>query len=284
MSHCRWVPVVLITAILGAGCGSPGADPPTLVKTWFDAPLDGSSLPLAQVEIVSHSTAPGGVAEVEISVNGAVHSSGPPSDTQATLVTVRRPWVPEAPGSYTLQARARGNDGSWGDSAQVVVTILADTPEPPPTPMATATPTAAETETSAPTDTPSPTPTGTETPEPTVTPTTAPSATPTVADVQFPVVSISHSPSGTGVPNQDQTVTFTANASDNVGVVRIEIWVTPPGGSAMLARACTNTTTCVYQGGPYTVGDLIYLARAWDAANNLTSTFPTTIFIFPVVQ
>ncbi len=65
-------------------------------------------------------------------------------------------------------------------------------------------------------------------------------------------------------------------------MVRIEIWVTPAGQGAQLVKTCNNQTSCVYQGGPYPVGELIYQAKAWDAAGNTGSSFPATIWIHAV--
>ena len=107
-------------------------------RTWIDAPLDASSLPLAQVEIISHSADPFGVTQMELSVNGKPVRVDPAggAGSQKLFVTTRQLWNPTAAGNYTLLVRAQNTYGVWGDPAQVVVTIgLA------PTPAQTATPT-----------------------------------------------------------------------------------------------------------------------------------------------
>jgi hypothetical protein len=111
-----------------------------------------------------------------------------------------------------------------------------------------------------------------------------PSPTAPPPDTQAPSVSISHSPSGSSVPT-GKTITFTANASDNVGVSRIDLWVTAPGQFPVLAKTCTNSTSCSYTGGPYnSMGNLSYFATAADAAGHETNSGATTILIYVVVS
>lgn len=105
--------------------------------------------------------------------------------------------------------------------------------------------------------------------------------TPTPADGQRPVLAIVHAPVGPGRPDSDDTVTFTATASDNVGVARVEIWIRPPGGNiSVLVKACLGTSTCVHAGGPFPAGQLEYFARAWDAAGNEAETTHTLLRIY----
>lgn len=173
-------------------------------RAWIDAPLDGSHLPLAAYEVVYHGTDPGGVTQLELSVNGAVVASSPSADAAETLVTVRYNWEPAAAGNYTLQARAQGRSGAWGEHATAVVVVgEVETPTPTPTPSEeptlpptpeTPVPTPEEPAPVPPTDTPIPptdtpvlpTPTPvTPTPTPTpVTPTPTPPQGPTVTFMQ----------------------------------------------------------------------------------------------------
>jgi hypothetical protein len=81
-----------------------------------------------------------------------------------------------------------------------------------------------------------------------------------------------------------KTITFTANASDNVGVTRIDMWVTAPGGWPTKVNTCSNTTSCSYTGGPYnTQGNLSYFAIAADAAGLEANSGANTILIYIVV-
>lgn len=102
--------------------------------------------------------------------------------------------------------------------------------------------------------------------------------TPTPVDDEPPLVQIAHAPTGVGQPDTSDVVTFTATATDNVGVARIEIWLTGPGSQqARLVRSCSNVPSCIYPGGPFPSGTGSYFARAWDIAGNVGES-PTTRF------
>ena len=112
----------------------------------------------------------------------------------------------------------------------------------------------------------------------------SPTAPPPAPDTQAPSVSVSHSPSGSSIPT-GTSITFTANASDNVGVTRIDIWLTAPGQFPGKVKTCTNATSCNYTGGPYSsMGNLSYYAVAADAAGHETTSAVTTILIYVVVS
>jgi len=129
-----------------------------------------------------------------------------------------------------------------------------------------------------PTITPSPTqPAG---PTPSLTPTQTPSATPptpptptpsatTFVDNKPPSVSIGINPAG---PFEGDPVMYTATAGDNVGVVKIEIYIWSENNENGLAMTCFNDTVCEYEGGPYSEGIVEYEARAYDAAGNMASS------------
>ncbi len=139
------------------------------------------------------------------------------------------------------------------------------TPVPPtatPTRTPTATPTRTPTNTpvGAPTNTPVP-PTATPTRTPTNTPVGAPTNTPVPADTTPPVLSNLQPPSGGHVTAGTRTVSV--NASDNVGVVRVEFTISNAPGCTVTAPpyACQLNFT----------GSLFTLAaRAFDAAGNST--------------
>ena len=129
-----------------------------------------------------------------------------------------------------------------------------------------------------PTPTPTATATATNTPTPTATPTLTPTLNP---DVRPPVVSITLAPPR---PTTDDALVFTARAEDNEAVGRIEIWVQAPGAPDLVrVQTCLESTTCVYNGGPYQAGDLFYRAFAWDLAENqdATAVMQTAVLSIP---
>ncbi len=125
MKHTILVFLSILFVTIGVAC-SPGVSQ-NVVKpgplSWIDAPLPGSNLPLAQLQVTSHSSDPLHIAQIELSVNGGVLRTDPASDSAATLVTTKQQWIPPGPGNYTLMVRAQNAAGAWGDYAQAVVTI-----------------------------------------------------------------------------------------------------------------------------------------------------------------
>lgn len=108
-----------LLAMLAAGCAFPSdaGTPPPQIQTWIDAPLDGSTIPLAPYTfVVSASIYPGGVDDFELWVNGVLEetvavmflSAGGPSKYAYSEYE----WTPPAPGSYLLEARGLNSQGS----------------------------------------------------------------------------------------------------------------------------------------------------------------------------
>lgn len=156
---------LLFAVALGVGfMFQDGAAAAAGTRSWIDAPLNGSNLPLAAVEVVSHSTNPGGISKVELSVDGAIVGTAANSDMGQTLLVARMEWKPSAPGNYTIMVRAQDSSGNWGSHAKSVVTIagIAQTITPTVTPKTTVTSTPTATPTGVP---PSPTATATPSPE-----------------------------------------------------------------------------------------------------------------------
>jgi hypothetical protein len=96
-------------------------------RTWFDAPLDGMRLPPDPYPVVIHAYDPGGVTQVEFSVNGAVLANLTPR-TDAGLSQVEYKWNPEKAGNFLLRARSQSAGGAWNSEAVVNVTIGDFTP------------------------------------------------------------------------------------------------------------------------------------------------------------
>ena len=92
---------------------------------WIDAPLDQSSLPLAQYLVVSHASDPSGISSFELSVDGKVYHTDPAPGDQAggTIVHIQQAWLPDTPGEYLLALRAANAHGDFGPYAYAHVTV-----------------------------------------------------------------------------------------------------------------------------------------------------------------
>lgn len=96
----------------------------SITKVWFDKPLPGSQYfygGIQSIELFLHATDPGGVSQVEIFANGV--SFVVLQGTGNQLAQFSTPWQPNAPGKYTLQARAKGEAGTWSEFATTIVII-----------------------------------------------------------------------------------------------------------------------------------------------------------------
>lgn len=116
-------------------------------------------------------------------------------------------------------------------------------------------------------------------------PTPVPPTDTPIPDTTPPSVQVSFSPTGQWRPNEDDRITFTAQAADDVGVARIEIWVRAPNAASFtLLKACQGTETCVGLGGPYPPGTLVYYAKAFDEAGNESSSKSMSVKIYVVLR
>ena len=148
--------IVFLLAALGlllSGCNLPQGQAGA-AQAWIDAPLDGMILPLAPYTIVFHASAPLGVTQMEVSLNGQVLADLPNPDPAQGLVSLSQPWQPAQPGSYVIAVRAQDQAGNWTTPDSVTVVVQPATPTPTPTPTASAT--ISPTPTSLPTATPGP--------------------------------------------------------------------------------------------------------------------------------
>jgi hypothetical protein len=148
--------LLLATALVLSGCNMPTgivAGSPTALQAWIDAPLDGTTLPLQPYSLTLHASDPGGVGQLEVSINGQVLATLANPNPASLLMVVTQVWNPSEPGRYVITARAQNNAGAWSTEDTVTVEIE-DTSTP------TFTPTA------SPTNTPTPSPTNTPTPSP----------------------------------------------------------------------------------------------------------------------
>ncbi len=147
---------VVITSLLTAcqfGNASPNPQFNSIPQAWIDAPLNGSTLPLGPVEIISHGSDLTGIAMMELSINGQVIRTDANSNSTISLLTMHQLWEPTEAGVYEIGVRAQTPSGEWSAPALVTVTIVGETVTPSTTPPPSATPTPVST------FTPSPTPT-----------------------------------------------------------------------------------------------------------------------------
>jgi hypothetical protein len=129
---------ILIPIVLAAcNAANPQSIAQTKLTAWIDAPLNGSSLPLGPIEIVSHSSDSTGITQVELSVNGAVVRTDQNQDASQHLVVMSQAWTPPSSGNYQLFVRAQNSNGGWSNTAQATVTIIGG---PVPTPIPTSVP------------------------------------------------------------------------------------------------------------------------------------------------
>lgn len=124
-------------------------------QTWIDAPLPGSSLPLAEVEIVAHASSPDGIASFEINLNGQPLTSvdPDPGSLDPNFKTMRYSWQPAAAGKYLIEVRAFDSKHQNIPPAQALVQVEGQVATSTPTLVATETLTPTFTLTLVPTDT-----------------------------------------------------------------------------------------------------------------------------------
>jgi hypothetical protein len=170
-----------LTLLLSACFGQPTSGGPYV---WIDVPSDGLRVPVDQaVRIEGHASYGGGIARVEIWVNGELHLVQENPPTQGNLAHFDQSWMPPGAGEYFVEVKAVGAGGaeSVPDVVRLVVgeAVAEVTPTHTPLPESTevveatlsVTPTLAVTETPTATAT---IPPPTRTPTPTITPTPPP--------------------------------------------------------------------------------------------------------------
>ncbi|MGH8247231.1 MAG: hypothetical protein ACREUU_12475 [Gammaproteobacteria bacterium] len=123
MNKKHFLALGLIFALLAA-CGPQNA-PTSGPQAWVDAPLHGSSIPLAPYQIIAHGASPFGVSQFELMITGQGPEMIPAPADQAgqTLVYINYMWTPPAPGIYLIQVRAAGADGAYGQMAEAQVQV-----------------------------------------------------------------------------------------------------------------------------------------------------------------
>jgi hypothetical protein len=244
--------LLIVTCIFLAGCNLPQGTGP---QAWIDAPLDGSSLPLAPYTIVFHAFAAGNPQAVELTINSQAVTPDA-LELDQPLVTVSYLWSPEAPGRYVIAARTQDQKGTWSEAHTHVVIVGETTITPTLIPSITAT------------LIPSITPTLISS----ITPTLIPTITATITQPVGPVFSNIRLSANIfyrldTAPNK---VTFTVKVDDPAGIKLVEIYfrLRDPGNGATTNWA--NEDMKPGGGGMYTYT----LSHAHPA---LTPTSPKTM-------
>ncbi|MBK9926504.1 MAG: hypothetical protein IPP66_14610 [Anaerolineales bacterium] len=236
---------ILMISIFVSACGATTTPEPqfqSIPNAWIDSPLEGTTFPLGEIEIVSHTTDLTGIARVELSANGQVVRTDENPDSSLTLFVIGQKWTPSQPGQYLVQVRGQTTGGTWSNYAAVNITVIGATP----TPVFTSTPTLV------------PTATFTPTPLPTDTPTAVPTADRPI--YQTPIISGNqlYNVEGCGGPNRVQVSIIITNTTAATLYYSI-------GGGEWFAEKMTNTSGAQWVGaiqskpslGSYT-GDLQY--------------------------
>jgi hypothetical protein len=107
-----------------------------------------------------------------------------------------------------------------------------------------------------------------------------PTPTPEPADEQPPRVSIQREPSDPRLP-ETASIQFSASASDNVAVAKVEIYLQEEGGSAQLAKSCDDDS-CSFS-DTFNPGQVSYWAMAYDQAGNeaMSAVGQVTLYAVP---
>jgi hypothetical protein len=176
MNSKLWLILVLFCIAIAA-CNKPDPVRPTPSpnQTWIDAPLHGSTLPIAPYSIVFHAASPSGIDTFEVQIDGVVldtvapMSTGSGGSNYGTLFHSESTWTPATPGTYLISVRSKSSSGPFSSPALAQVTVVSDLELQASTPPAVLTLPATEglpVFTPPLTPTPAPTPTATFTPTP----------------------------------------------------------------------------------------------------------------------
>ena len=206
-THRTSVSRVLTVLLLALACTLPACDRETRSGgpyVWIDVPTDGLQVAVdREVRLEGHAAYHGGIARVEVWVNGELHLVEESPATEGDLAHFDQMWMPPGPGDYAIQVVAVGLDGAASEPDAVRLRVGEQVAEVTPIPSATpeeatltptAVPTPTETQqpptatptlappTATPTSSPTPVP---PTPTPTLTPTPVPDTSPPPAPLQF---------------------------------------------------------------------------------------------------
>jgi len=246
--------VLFLSACGGTVTPTQTSDIQSVPNAWIDAPLEGTTFSMGEIEIISHTQDLTGIARVELSVNNQVIRTDENPDSSLSLFVIKQPWTPSQPGDYLIQVRGQTTGGTWSNYASVNIKVIG----------ATATPIFTATATLTPTETLTPTPTLTNTP--TITPT----ANRPIFQVPIPSGNQLYNVPGCGGPNEVRISILITNATQatlyySIGESSFSTEMSHIGGVEWVASIKSDPSL-----GSYT-GDLQYYIHATNS-----STFDET--------
>lgn len=240
---------VYLTAVVGGGStgyvwnslygGASSTD--TIAPTITSSGLSNNQTVSGQINVDTTASDDGSVKVILLYVDGESYAYTPINPTSPYRFT----WdtTKTFNGKHWIYTMAFDEGGNYRSSE--IITVNVDNPE---------------------NNIPSPTPTLTPTPTPTVTPTLSPSPSSTPGDNQQPTIAITNPLDGALVV-KNTAITITANATDNVGVTKVDF--------AVGNTKCSDTIapyTCKWKTGGKPGASYVITARAYDAAGNNTLT------------
>jgi hypothetical protein len=118
-----------IITIAGLSCAIPGQTAatefviPSPAQAAIDLPKDGDVIPLAPYEIVYHGSDFTEVTQLELSINSVPITIQANPAPGTGFVLLRYIWTPPAAGTYLIQSRAQNQEGEWGPTTYITVTV-----------------------------------------------------------------------------------------------------------------------------------------------------------------
>ncbi len=114
--------LMILTGLVSA-CAPVSLQTTSNLMSWIDAPLDGSTIPLAPYQIVAHGSDSDPITALEITINGDLFHVIDNPNPEGLLFTAYQDWTPPAAGDYQIQTRSMDSSNNWSSAAIVRVTV-----------------------------------------------------------------------------------------------------------------------------------------------------------------
>lgn len=124
MNPVRWRKRLCLLALGALFLGACGGAPAGGTFVWIDVPLDGLTFPDVQpIKIEGHATSSGGVARVEIWIDGALLTTINNPPLEGTLARFSYEWMPPGAGEHTIQTLSFSSSGeaSEADTSRIFI-------------------------------------------------------------------------------------------------------------------------------------------------------------------